>query len=759
MLSLCIITKNEEKALPVLLQSIVQYVDQVVITDTGSTDKTKEVAEQLCGDKLKWTTFEWVNDFSAARNYNFSQADGEWVIWADADDEITGAEHLSWIIEKCEKDNVNAVMFPYHYLLDEHGNTKVLQTRERLIKNDGSYKWIGKLHEAMLPVSPTAKAIKLTSVNYLHRTTEERIAQSKQRNVEILELAAEKEIEEEQVDPRTIFNLGNAYFTVEDYPKALACYQKYIPMSGWVEEIYLARHRSVLCLTEMGHIDAAIEQALLAIKDKPTYPDAYIDLGKCYFQLEQYETALFWFTEATRKEYPENLPVCNPLDYTANLDWYIGHCYVFLNKFKEAHAAFVRVKQYYPTKEIDERITVMEEALEEKELVKAIKLVGKEFGDVFWDIVPKKYLEFPEVMFEKNQIIRKPKSTGKDMAIYCGKGFVEWDATSETNGGIGGSEEAVINIARLLVQKGWNVTVFGLPFAEAEYDGVKYVHFTQFNPRDKWDVFISWRMPVVMNAEVNAERKYLWLHDTTPEEDVLKVIDKFDKLIVLSQYHRSLYPQIPDSKILMSGNGLNPKHFEYEVKKNPYYCIYTSAPTRGLEVLLRMWGKIKEKVPQAELHWFYGWETWEAMVEKHGNHDEAYAWRKEMQELLKQPGVFEEGRVDHETIAQKYKEAQLWLYPTEFTEIYCITADKAQAGGALPVTTTVAALDERVKYGVKMDVADIYSNEEAQQKYIDFVVNYLQHPEEVELERDGMTEYALEKCSWERIAEQWNTQL
>jgi glycosyltransferase involved in cell wall biosynthesis len=107
MLTLCIITKNEEKNLPKLFESIVPYVDKVVITDTGSTDKTKEISEKYCGEKLKWTTFEWCDDFSAARNYNFSQADkNSWVIWADADDTILNAKELKSIIKDCEKNGI-----------------------------------------------------------------------------------------------------------------------------------------------------------------------------------------------------------------------------------------------------------------------------------------------------------------------------------------------------------------------------------------------------------------------------------------------------------------------------------------------------------------------------------------------------------------------------------------------------------------------------------------------------------------------------
>lgn len=769
MLTLCIIVKNEEKTLPKLLGSIVSHVDQVVVTDTGSTDKTKEVCEQYCGDKLKWTTFEWCDDFSAARNYNFSQAEkGSWVVWADADDVVVNAKELKAIAKDCDKNNINAVMFPYHYVVDENGNTTCLQTRERLIKNDGTYKWIGRLHEAMLPITKMAVASSLDHVQWVHQAKADRVETSKWRNLDILEKALEAEIAENKVDPRTLYNLGNAYFTVDNYQKALACYVRYIPLSGWVEEIYLARHRTALALLYTKQFDLAMEAALKAVSVKPEYPDAYIDLGKICYESQDYEKAIYWFKEALKKETPKNLPVYNPMDYTANLYWLLGHSLAQHNKYTEAHENFKKFQVYYPKhEEVAQILETLDEAMEEAEDIKAIARVAKLTNDLalknnqyenkIWSVIPRKYLEFPEILYYKNRISSKTTSTGKEMAIYCGKCVVEWDPSLEKAGGIGGSEEAVINIARLLVQKGWKITVFGRPIKEGNYDGVEYKHFTEYNPRDRYDVFISWRMPSVMNTEINAAKKYVWLHDCTPETMFTpEILRNTDKIMVLSKYHRSLYPEIPEEKFMYTGNGINPEHFEAKIKKNPKYCINTSAPDRGLEVLLKMWPEIRKEVPDAELHWFYGWEVFDGL---HKDNPEKLVYKARIKELLNQPGVFEEDRADHLTIAKKYKEAQLWLYPTEFTEIYCITADKAQAGGALPVTTTMAALDERVKYGTKMDVHNMYSNELVQKEYINKVINYLKNPELVNKEREGMVDYALTNCSWVRIADQWDKEI
>ena len=84
-LSLCMIVKDEEKHLARCLSSVKDVVDEIVIVDTGSTDKTIEIAESF-GAKI--FHFDWVNDFSAARNFALSKCSGDWILYLDADEEL-----------------------------------------------------------------------------------------------------------------------------------------------------------------------------------------------------------------------------------------------------------------------------------------------------------------------------------------------------------------------------------------------------------------------------------------------------------------------------------------------------------------------------------------------------------------------------------------------------------------------------------------------------------------------------------------------
>ena len=85
-LSVCLIVKNEEKVLKRCLSCVKHFADEIIVVDTGSTDKTKEIAK---AETENVYDFKWVNDFSKARNFSFSKATCDFVMWVDADDVIT----------------------------------------------------------------------------------------------------------------------------------------------------------------------------------------------------------------------------------------------------------------------------------------------------------------------------------------------------------------------------------------------------------------------------------------------------------------------------------------------------------------------------------------------------------------------------------------------------------------------------------------------------------------------------------------------
>lgn len=158
-----------------------------------------------------------------------------------------------------------------------------------------------------------------------------------------------------------------------------------------------------------------------------------------------------------------------------------------------------------------------------------------------------------------------------------------------------------------------------------------------------------------------------------------------------------------------------------KMSRRPHSVGYFSAYYRGLECLLQMWPKIRARVPDATLDVYYGWESWVALQ----GEDDFYHRMEALFEELRDQGVTVHGRVSHTDLAKAMQETQVWAYPTEFTEIHCITALKAQEAGCYPVVTNVGALAETVQCGDKIRTRRIYSDEFKQGQFIDKVVEAL----------------------------------
>ena len=136
-ISLCMIVRNEEAVLARCLESVKDIVDEIIIVDTGSTDKTKQIAS-LYTDKI--FDFIWIDHFSAARNYSFSKAVMDYCMWMDADDVLPENEKqklLQWKRNSVSKERLpDVVMMRYVTAFDEFGKGIFSFYRERILKRD-----------------------------------------------------------------------------------------------------------------------------------------------------------------------------------------------------------------------------------------------------------------------------------------------------------------------------------------------------------------------------------------------------------------------------------------------------------------------------------------------------------------------------------------------------------------------------------------------------------------------------------------------
>jgi tetratricopeptide (TPR) repeat protein len=153
--SACLIVRNEEQNLPRALRSVADMVQQIVVTDTGSTDRTVEIAKSFSANVSHFT---WCDDFSAAYNFCLDQARGNWVLLIDADEELLPESHAE--LDRCiKRDDALAYTVLRRDLEDlqqPETFTRMLQTR--LFRNDSQLRFVGRIHhQFIVPLSEVAQ--------------------------------------------------------------------------------------------------------------------------------------------------------------------------------------------------------------------------------------------------------------------------------------------------------------------------------------------------------------------------------------------------------------------------------------------------------------------------------------------------------------------------------------------------------------------------------------------------------------------------
>lgn len=757
MISLCLIVKPDDSEAVLLdncLKSIAEHVDSIYITITGKNEKVEKVAKKY---NANISYFEWQNDFAEARNFNFSQTKDRWVLWCDADDQIKGGELLKKAIERLEENGGDIGIMDYLYDFDKYGNVVVQHKKARLIKNDGCVKWVGKLHEDLIP-QREVKQYYIPEIQIVHCSPPERKEEAKKRNLEIALLQLSD-------DPKTIWDVANAYAAVGNHPKAIEYYLKFIPETGSEEERFLAWHRLAGEFKEIEEYIKAIEAEWQAVKIRPWYPDAYLGLGEIYYRMGDPKRAKEFLIQGMVKEVPDMTAiVINPRDYDYNPLMILSRVYFQLNRPEDAKKCIQKCLEICPKNDdLKNTLKILDEEIKKLKAIdkiyeKALKCKTKEEIKKLIEEAPIDYQYHPKLIHLKNVHFTKTESSGRDLVFYCYQTEEPFNPDIVFKEGRGGSEEAVCHMSKRLADLGWNVVVYAnCGHKEKRFGKVVWKPWWSFNPRDKQDILIVWRHPGIYEIkEINATKKYVWLHDVLkPEEFTKERLNKIDKIIALSKFQRDLFPDIPDEKFIISSNGIEPKMFEKNVKRNPYRMIYTSSYDRGLECLLKLFPFIKREVPEAELHIFYGWNLWDKM---HSQNPAMQQRKAEMLKMMQYPGIYEHGRIPQERIIKEYQKSNILVYPTEFPEISFISGMKAQAAGCIPVTTTAGCLDETIQFGLKVDSYHIYSDIDAQKEWVEGVVNLLKNPP-TEKEREPMMKWARKQFDWDKVAESWNRML
>ena len=299
--------------------------------------------------------------FDKARNYNLSQIPQDqypWIVWIDTDDIFRGGEKLRELAERGIKENIQAFYMRYIYKADiRDGKVHEIiieHERERLVRNNGNFKWIAPIHETFIEQVPVRKeAIDVCDV--LHFIEDKHMQDSLTRNLKNLELAI---YQTEGKDPRHIYYLAKAYFDIVIQKGNNEYINKTIPLinmylngehkSGWPGE----RAQAYLYLSEIyrrkGELNNTIKSLMNALIEEPSDPAIYLGLSSAYCLKKDWERALFWVRLGAKLPENNTTLVKNPRDLKGNTLEILFNVMLNMGKIDNAYAAAVKMKEIAP---------------------------------------------------------------------------------------------------------------------------------------------------------------------------------------------------------------------------------------------------------------------------------------------------------------------------------------------------------------------------------------------------------------------------
>jgi len=268
--------------------------------------------------------------------------------------------------------------------------------------------------------------------------------------------------------------------------------------------------------------------------------------------------------------------------------------------------------------------------------------------------------------------------------------------------GLGGTESMLVLLSEALAKRGHQVEVYNCCYKPGIYNGVNWKPLWSFFPKKKVDITISLRLlETFKDYNINSKLRAVWIHDES-----LKGATKFDQekkvnlwiFVSNTQKDFILKSETVDNKnIFVTRNAFDANIYckLKNIKKVSGQAIYCSAPDRGLSLLLDFWPSIKKEIPWAKLIVTSSFALW-------GNTDSEYDlfFKNLYQKVTKLKDVFLLKRCSKKELSILQAESELMLYPTIFNEMFCISALECLSVGTPIISTSKAAIKERIINGV-----------------------------------------------------------
>jgi len=291
-ISVCMIVKNEERFLDQCLRSVQDIADEIVIVDTGSTDRTVEIAKSFGARVIER---EWRNDFGWARNQAIEMATKRWILILDADEELTPQSKASLLALKSVPAWLTAVWVRIFNKSDDYvGTGDMSHALIRIFPNHESIRYRGLIHE-FPTIDGDINGLKgaTSPIGIVHHGYTKEVVMGRgkgARNLAIVKAAAERD----PGDAYNWFNVGSTAFLVGDFETARDALERMVELVGGQNRGFVPNGLAVLAeiySDKLGQPVKGEEVARRCLAVSPNYANAHFQLGKALIAQGRFDDA------------------------------------------------------------------------------------------------------------------------------------------------------------------------------------------------------------------------------------------------------------------------------------------------------------------------------------------------------------------------------------------------------------------------------------------------------------------------------------
>lgn len=283
-----ILSGNSQTLVGEAILSVTDWVDVILVVDTGITDNTLAIAQDSAGAKFRVEEFAWCNDFARARNFALECAAGlgaSWALTVDTDERLSfpGIESSEEL--RSRLDSAPDVLV---WLVASRDGS---YAKERFIRVPTKLRWSGRTHEALVGAKANERRV-LAGVEFFEKpkTREQSLAKLR-RDLDVLRI----ETQEQPDNARWWYYLGQTLEQLEQHRAAADAYERcYELRDGWAEQAAWACFRAATCRLRLDKVDQALEVCTLGLAKQPQSPELAWLAGFCSFKLGHFANAVAW---------------------------------------------------------------------------------------------------------------------------------------------------------------------------------------------------------------------------------------------------------------------------------------------------------------------------------------------------------------------------------------------------------------------------------------------------------------------------------